>query len=107
MTGLAAILLLSFSELASHLGDTPDQVRERFGPPTEILQPLLSSSDVGSARSHEVDQPASWSATEPRRSALPSVSAGDQDFSAEGRRHIARRTITSRTTILHLNVRTN
>jgi hypothetical protein len=38
LTGLAAIVLLNFSGLAyAHLGDTPDQVRERFGTPTEIL----------------------------------------------------------------------
>src|SRR6266404_1295386 len=38
LTGLAAILLLNFSGLAvAHLGETPDQVKERLGKPTEIL----------------------------------------------------------------------
>jgi hypothetical protein len=38
LTGLTAILLLNFSALAvAHLGETPDQVKERLGKPTEIL----------------------------------------------------------------------
>src|SRR5258708_22207320 len=37
-SGLAAILLLNFSGLAvAHLGETPDQVKERLGKPAEIL----------------------------------------------------------------------
>jgi|ERR1700730_10581397 hypothetical protein len=52
LTGLAAVLLLNFSGLAiAYLGETPDQVKERLGKPTEILGsdgvPVPAPADIG------------------------------------------------------------